>query len=544
MAFSSFGLKEFITANLKVMGYEQPTEIQGKAIPEIINKRDAVIESKTGSGKTAAFGIPVVQSVSPDVPAVQYLILVPARELALQVYRELSRLAEGSSVNVTAVYGGSSFSKQVDALKKGAHVVVGTPGRVLDHLKRRTMSVSVVRGLVLDEADKMLSMGFLPEMRLIFQHLPKRHQTIMSSATFPPAIEHLIHSLMHEPVRLSQEDSSRAPAEIEHLYCMTTMQEKDQVLLRFIEKEEPELSIVFCNTKVDVRAVAQFLSGAGIKAVYLSSDLSQAHRERNLSRFRLGLVQVLVCTDLAARGIDVPNVSHVFIYATSEDLETYVHRSGRTGRAGKSGRAISLVSGTDIANFNLALKAHSIKATEVPIPTDEEIIEARVASEHRVLEDIGYAKDADVHDDYLRLAERLTADQAHTLLPFLLEKFLRQGIGEPLDITSGGGAVTEAEQSAAESSSFREPREKKRRDRDRPSRTKTLCVALGRRDGLSPNDLRSTIKKAARLRKDDLMDIQMGEYESTFQINANAVKYVMKANGKFYRQTEILISEA
>lgn len=537
MQFKELGTEDRVLENLTAIGYENPTEIQEKSIPVILAKQDAVIESHTGSGKTAAFGIPLVQSVSIDVPAVQYLILVPARELALQVFRELERLAAGLGVNVVPIYGGASFSTQVDGLKKGAHIVVGTPGRVLDHLKRRTMSFSVVRGLVLDEADKMLSMGFLPEMRLIFKHLPRRHQTIMSSATFPPSIEHLIHSLMVDPARVQLESSARAPVEIDHCYCMTTQSEKDQVLLRFIEKEEPELSMVFCNTKIEVKSVSHFLNGAGVKSVFLSSDLSQSQRERNLTRFRLGLVQVMVCTDLAGRGIDVPNLSHVFVYSTSDDIESYVHRTGRTGRAGKAGRAISLVSGNDVASFNLALKSHGIKAEEVAIPTDEEIIAARVESEIRVLKDIDYARDVDVHDDFIRLAESLSADQARTLLPFLLEKFLRHEYVQEPEPPIVPKSVESAPRDHG-GKSGRKPRSSGGR-----SRQATLVVALGHKDGLSADDVKDAIKRAARLKHDDIENVDLGEYESKLMVPENAVRFVMRANGKFFRNQEIYIKD-
>ncbi len=544
MEFKEFGIKDFLLENLANMGYTEATEVQVNAIPEVIQKRDTVIESQTGSGKTAAFGIPLVHSVSIGVPAVQFLVLVPARELALQVQRELARLAENSGVNVVAVYGGSSMSTQVEALRNSPHIVVGTPGRILDHLKRRTMSVSVVRGLVLDEADKMLSMGFLPEMRRIFQHLPKRHQTVMSSATFPPAIEHLIQGYMTDPVRLQMESSSRAPEEIDHCYCITTLQEKDQVLLRFVEKEDPGLSLVFCNTKVEVRSVAHFLNGAGANAVYLSSDLSQGQRERNLNLFRQGLVQIMVCTDLAARGIDVPNLSHVFIYSTSDDLETYIHRTGRTGRAGKLGRALSLVGGTDIASFNQALKTHGIKATELQIPTDDEIIEARVVAEHRALEAIDYASDADIHEDYMQLAKRLTAEQATSLLPFLLEKFLRsQVVG---DIGAVVAPLPERPSHEDRARTSERPNKRDRTERPRPNKeaAKKIYVGLGRKDGMTAGDLRSILKRAARMRRDEIQDVQLGDFESVLMVNANATKYVMKADGKYFRHHEIFMREA
>lgn len=546
--FNEIGLKQPILDNLARMGYETPTDIQSQAIPEIMSNQDTVMQAHTGSGKTAAFGIPLIQSVMPDVPAVQFVILVPTRELAKQVTNELVSLAQDTDVNVVAIYGGTSIDAQFKALGQHAHIVVGTPGRTLDHLKRRTMTMSVVRGLVLDEADKMLSMGFLPEMKLIFQHLPKRHQTIMSSATFPASIEGLIHRYMNDPVRICLSSDQVMPKEIKHLYCTVPLRQKDQALLSFIEKEEPELSLIFCNTKIEVKALSRFLIGAGINAIPLSSDLTQKQRELNLQRLRFGQVNHLVCTDVASRGIDIPNLTHVFIYSTSEDLELYVHRTGRTGRAGKPGIAISLVATVDLPNFIQALKTHGVDAEEIEVPTEEEILATRVAHHIRALETINYAADADIKEEFMRLSEALSEDRIHALFPFLLERFLlpKFTAQEQEYISS-----TTPESRPPRSSSS--PRERPPRGRSKPSGRKrapalrsytTVCLALGTRDGLKPVDVQNLLKRQGKAEPEDIGRIDMHDHESFVNVGSRSLGNVLAADGKWYRSQEIYVAES
>ncbi|MCB1052248.1 MAG: DEAD/DEAH box helicase [Acidobacteria bacterium] len=561
MQFSELGLNDNLLQNLERLGFANPTEIQVAAIPELLKKVDVVFQSHTGSGKTAAFGLPILQSANATIPATQFVVLVPTRELALQVQGELNRMADGIGLQAIAIYGGASMAGQVEALKKTPQIVVGTPGRILDHLKRRSMNFSVVRGIVLDEADKMLSMGFLPEVQLIFRHLPKRRQVVMSSATFPISIERLIQSYMNEPVRIDVSSDRSSAKEIEHFYCITSNQTKDQTLLAFIEKEQPEQSLIFCNTKIEVKAITQYLVGAGISAMSLSSDLSQKARERNLLQLRKGLVNHLVCTDVAARGIDIPNLTHVFIYSTSEDLETYVHRTGRTGRAGRAGKAISLVSGQDVANYTMALKSNDIQAQEITAPSDDEVLQVRINRKLALLEEINFAQDADIPKEFTVLAESLSAANIKSLLPLLLEKFFRPetyDIPEPVEMLDGSEKYDEAPREPREHREHREsrnhretrePREKRRERKSAPSGSgssslKTLCVALGFKDGLNPGDIRFVLTKFGRLRNQEIGKIQMGEYESLVNVSGRSVGSALKANGKSYRNIDLVVAES
>jgi len=548
--FSDFALNDAIQNNLIKMGYETPTEVQVEAIPPMLDKKDVVINSHTGSGKTGAFLLPFIQNTRLDIPAVQYIILVPTRELAAQVKAEAERMTEGTEVKTACIYGGMSYNAQVRAIKDGAQIVVGTPGRMLDHLKRRTLSLSVVRGLVLDEGDKMLSMGFLQEVKLIMEFLPKRHQTILSSATFPPAIELIIEQYMIEPVRITLTTQEQTAKEISHFYSLVGLQEKEQVLLKFIESEDPALSLIFCNRKSEVNSVYQFLKHAGLNAAALSSELPQRKREEILHGLRVGQIAHLVCTDLAARGIDIPHLSHVFIFSAGEDLEAYVHRTGRTGRAGRAGKAISIVSGQDIANFNMALKAHDITATEIHPPTDEEVVESRTANYLKKLNVINFAKETDVHEEFTRITSTLEEDQIKSLLPFLLERFFKAPVvpdwtrkeTKSLPVS----APSHREESQRESDYPRSPRRGNNNHHSdasgkKPFRGITMCLALGSKDGIDEGLLQSILKKQGNLRPFQIGKMEIFEYESFVEVYKGAVNTALRANGKHYRHHEIKI---
>ena len=531
--FKELDLNEQIQTNLSTMGYENPTEIQAAALPPIIAKKDVVIHSHTGSGKTAAFLIPFIQNVRLDIPAVQYIILVPTRELAAQVTSEAERISKGTGVKIASIYGGIGFKGQIKSIKDGAQLIVGTPGRILDHLKRRNLSLSVARGLVLDEGDKMLSMGFLPEVRLIMDYLPKRHQTILSSATFPPAIELIIEQYMMEPTRLSMSTGEQTAKEISHYYCLVGMDEKEKTLLAFLEKEDPSLSLIFCNTKADVSSVFQFLKHAGLNVAALSSELPQKKRESILHALRVGKINHLVCTDLASRGIDIPHLSHVFLHSAGEDLEAYVHRTGRTGRAGRAGKAISIVSGQDIANFNMALKVHEIEANEISAPSEEEVAQSRSSNYLKQLEDIGFAKDTDVHDEFTKMAESINSEQVQSLLPFLLERFFKAPKLPEWDRQETHLHVEPSAPSESEPS---------RNSKTRPPkqfRGKTMCLALGQKDGMDEFTLRNLLKKQANVRNHQIGRIEIFEYETFFEIHNAALRGLRKMQGKHYRHFEI-----
>ncbi|MCC6752344.1 MAG: DEAD/DEAH box helicase, partial [Deltaproteobacteria bacterium] len=372
--FASLGLRPEVLQALTEIGFERPTDVQVQAIPLALARRDLLVQSRTGSGKTAAFGLPMCTGLLDDArEEVQALVLAPTRELALQVANECSRFCTHIPLRTVAIYGGAPMGPQVQALKGNAQIVAGTPGRVLDHIRRGTLDPSGIRVLVLDEADEMLSMGFQEEITAILQQLPAERQTMLFSATIPDEIERMIERYLHTPERIYLSEDFVGVREIRHIYYLVTGGDRTRSLLDILSYEKPELALIFCNTREDTGRVADFLSRNGFEAQAISSDLTQKDRERVMERMRQGELHCLVATDIAARGIDIADVTHVFNYTFPESADIYVHRTGRTGRAGRSGTAISLVSPREIGSFYYLKLIHRIFPEERHLPTVEEL---------------------------------------------------------------------------------------------------------------------------------------------------------------------------
>jgi len=348
--------------------------VQARAIPYLLAGRGMMIQARTGSGKTGAYLLPMLERLDPARDHCQALVLTPTRELAHQVMQEADLLCGPAGFRTVAVYGGVRYGPQIDALRKGAHIVVGTPGRVLDHLLRRTFTLEHLEMLIFDEADRMLSMGFYPDMREVQRYLPERDvNTCMFSATFPPSVLRTAGQFIREPEFLSLSSDHVHVTETEHVYYTLPEMEKDRGLVRLIEIENPASAIIFCNTKMRVHYVTVVLQRFGYDADELSSDLPQKDRERVLKRVREGSLRFLVATDVAARGIDIPELSHVILYELPEDVESYIHRAGRTGRAGAAGVAISLVGLTEKLMLKRIMQHYSIAMEERDMPTDENV---------------------------------------------------------------------------------------------------------------------------------------------------------------------------
>ncbi len=358
-------------------GWTELMPVQAKTIPYLVAVRDLMVQSRTGSGKTGAFLIPILERVNTRQPACQALVLVPTRELAQQVAREAEIMGTVTGMKTVAMYGGTRFGTQADAIRQGAHLVVGTPGRVLDHLLRGTLSLDTLKILIFDEADRMLDMGFYPDMRQVQRYLPNRPVNVaMFSATFPPYVLRLAREFMHEPDFLSLSRDNVHVADVKHQYFQVPPMEKDRALVRLIEIENPASAFIFCNTKAKVHYLSVVLQRFGYDADELSADLAQADRDRVMARVRQGSLRFLVTTDVAARGIDIEELSHVILYEPPEDVESYIHRAGRTGRAGASGTAISLVENiTELLRLQKVERQYSITLEERPLPTDEDVAE-------------------------------------------------------------------------------------------------------------------------------------------------------------------------
>lgn len=369
--FDDLGLHQDVKLALDDMGYFEPTPVQRAVFEPVTSGKDLLVQSRTGTGKTTAFGLPIVNRVVPAVRQPQAMILCPTRELALQVGRELSQLGKVRGVLVEAVYGGAPIGKQIAALASGVHIIVGTPGRVLDHIGRRTLDCKTISTFVLDECDEMLSMGFLEDIERVTAQLPEKHQTLLFSATMPEEVARYARRHMKAAETLSLSRDSVSVADIHHAYYIVSGIARGRDLLKVIFAEQPESAIIFCNTRDETTTVARFLSKQGLDAEPLSSDLSQADRERVMNRMKAKNLRFLCATDVAARGIDISDLSHVINFSVPEQPEVYVHRTGRTGRAGRKGTALSLVGPRELGNFRYVRLQFGIKPEERLLPKDD-----------------------------------------------------------------------------------------------------------------------------------------------------------------------------
>lgn len=360
-------------------GWNSLVAVQARAIPYLLAGRNMMIQARTGSGKTGVFLLPMLAHLDRAKTNCQALILVPTRELARQVWQEAEKICADTGLQTVAVYGGVGYGPQTTALKAGAQIVIGTPGRVLDHLLKRTFTLEHLKMVVYDEADRMLSMGFYPDMQAAQRYLPKRAvHTCMFSATFPDSVMRTAKEFIREGEFLSLSTDHIHVTDTEHVYYLVQGMDKDRSLVRLIEVENPASAIIFCNTKARVHYVSVVLQRFGYDADELSADLSQTERDRVLDRVRAGTLRFLVATDVAARGLDIPTLSHVIQYEPPEETEAYIHRAGRTGRAGASGVAISLINLVEKGALDKIAREFSIPFEERTIPSDEDV-EAIVA---------------------------------------------------------------------------------------------------------------------------------------------------------------------
>jgi ATP-dependent RNA helicase DeaD len=402
-------LSDELREGLAKLGYTNPTDVQSAAIEPGIAGRDLVVQAKTGTGKTSSFGIPLIEQVTPGGDSPQAIVLAPTRELAKQVAEEMTSLARYKGTNILPVYGGTSMGQQLDALSEGVDIVVGTPGRILDHIKRKSLSTKKIKHVALDEADEMLSMGFFMEVTSIIERCNNRKQMLLFSATLPPDIEGLVRQFTNKPLRLMVSGDDRRVEGIgHHLYFVNEEIPRPRNLLYLIEMENPEAAIIFCNRKSDTAMIAAYLLRQGKKAEALHGDLDQKERERVLNKVKNNDVQYLVATDVASRGIDISGLTHVINYHFPPSTDVYIHRVGRTGRQGRDGTAISLASGTDTFHVMQLKRLHKIFFDVRNIPAAKEVVKV-AASRH-----IGTLFEESlqtVFEPYLPLADGLINDQ-------------------------------------------------------------------------------------------------------------------------------------
>jgi ATP-dependent RNA helicase DeaD len=404
MNFEDFSLSRETLKSISEIGFEEPTPIQVSAIPMMLSGRDIVGQAQTGTGKTAAFGIPIVEKCQKGKNPFA-IILEPTRELAVQVAQEISKIGKYKKINVLPVYGGKSIESQIKALKRGIDVVVGTPGRVIDHINRKTISLADIKIVVLDEADEMLNMGFIDDIEIILKTTPVERQTLLFSATMPQQIMNIAKRYMktHEKIRANTKDV--VVPEIKQVFYEVREEDKINALSRLIDVEDPQLAIVFCHTKREVDEVSMKLQQMGYNANALHGDFTQARRDDVMDKFKKGMLDVLVATDVAARGLDIKNVTHVINYSIPQNPESYVHRIGRTGRAGKAGMAITFVTPREYRHLKLIEKTAKTIIDRKKLPSPADVIKAR---EKNIVNEISEIINKSKHAGYISAVRDLS----------------------------------------------------------------------------------------------------------------------------------------
>lgn len=374
--FSQLGVNEPIIEAISKMGFETPTDVQAEAIPQILNKKDLIVMSKTGSGKTGAFGIPILQSIEPDGNGPKALVMTPTRELAVQVDSEFQKMGKNLDIKTTAVYGQHNIRTEMNELNAGAAIVTGTPGRVFDHINRKTLKTKNIEYVVLDEADRMLDMGFIDQVIAIIKTLPRNRVTLLFSATMPPEIQRICKSYMNDPLNIELETETKTVDTIRQIYYRVERDQKRTQLDRLIKFHQPESCMIFCNTRIEVDKVCNFLHAKGFYVEALHGANKQHQRMKTINKFKKKQIQIMVATDVAARGIHIDDLQMVINYDVPEDRNSYVHRIGRTGRAGASGLAFCLVTSDDIMTLYDIEEHVGCLIDEADLPSDEQVADA------------------------------------------------------------------------------------------------------------------------------------------------------------------------
>ncbi len=484
--FSELGLSELSIQALSRKGFEEPTPIQIKTIPAVLTgDNDIVAQAQTGTGKTAAFGLPLLEMLDPDVRTVQALVLAPTRELAIQVAEEINSLRGGRTINVAPIYGGQSMEIQLRSLKKGVSVVVGTPGRVLDHLRRGSLNLSGIRFLILDEADEMLNMGFLDDVLEIMEQTATEKRTMLFSATMPPEILRIAKKYMGDYQIIKAVSEQLTAPQTDQIYFEVAMSDKFEALCRIIDMESDFYGLVFTRTKIDADAVSQRLMERGYEADTLHGDMSQSLREKMLIKFKKKLVTILVATDVAARGIDVHDLTHVINFDLPHDPEAYVHRVGRTGRAGKQGIAITFITPSEYRRLQFISKHARTDIRKARLPKVSDVINMKKGRIRAELQEI---MTTEPELEFLGMAQELLDQSKPRETLAALLQFMFQ---EELDASNykeiGDAFVV-----------------------DKTGKTR-LFVTQGRKDGMTPKRLLTFLGDKCNIPPKKIWDIQIME---------------------------------
>ncbi|KQL46737.1 DEAD/DEAH box helicase [Brevibacillus choshinensis] len=431
--FLDFGLHQSVVKALSNMGFEEATAIQVQTVPVALQGRDLIGQAQTGTGKTAAFGIPLIERLNENSGNIQGVVLTPTRELAVQVAEEINKIAQFKNISALPIYGGQDITRQIKALKKRPQIIVATPGRFMDHMRRKTIRLDSIEIVVLDEADEMLNMGFIDDIKEILQEVPDNRQTLLFSATMPRAIQEIAQQFMTEPTLISVKSKEVTVPNIEQQYMEVAEKQKFDVLCRLLDIHSPELAIIFGRTKRRVDELSEALTKRGYGAEGIHGDLNQAKRDSVLRKFKEGTIEVLVATDVAARGLDISGVTHVFNFDIPQDSESYVHRIGRTGRAGKTGLAITFVTSREIDHLRLIERATNRRMERRSVPSMAEAMEGQ---QRMAIEKILEVSGRDNLQAYKTLAEQLLEDvDSVTLVSAALKLLTKEPDMTPIRLT-------------------------------------------------------------------------------------------------------------
>lgn len=523
-SFEELGLSESSLKAITELGYEEPTPIQARTIRLMLDGEDVIAQAQTGTGKTAAFALPIIEKLDTSLRTPQALVLTPTRELAVQVAEAFHSYSKYRSASVLPVYGGQPIDRQLRALDRGVQVVVGTPGRLLDHIRRGTLKLGQVRTVILDEADEMLDMGFIEDIETILSETPAERQTALFSATIPDPVANLARRYMRKPQRIIIESEQMTVPQTRQLYYEVGGRDKFEVLGRILDYERPTSAIVFCRTKQEVDTLGQRLTARAYPAETLHGDLNQVQRDRVMARFRSGQVELLIATDVAARGLDIEHVSHVINYDIPLDPDSYVHRIGRTGRAGRSGSAITLVTPRERRLWQFIQRTIRINVPRQRLPTIADVIgRRREAFKETLRETISQGG----LESYVVLAEDLGEEYSPTDLAAAAFKLLLGVAPEDMEDT-----LAEAEEKEAARERERQPGQKRRERRAtiEPERGMTrLYINVGKEEGVRPGDIVGAIANEADIPGRSIGAIELFDHFSLVDVPSNQAQHVLNA---------------
>ncbi len=500
--FRELGISENVLNALNKKGFEKPTPIQKKVIPMILkDNMDVVGQAQTGTGKTAAFGIPIIENCDDTINETQAIILTPTRELALQVSKELNSLKGSKKLNIVSIYGGQPIGNQIRELKKGAHIVVGTPGRVIDHLERGTLKLDKIKYFVLDEADEMLDMGFIDDIEKILKNTNKNRRTLLFSATLPHRIMNLVKKYMGKYNVVSVKREQLTNDLVDQKYYILRENEKYDVLCNTIDSSREFYGLVFCKTRADVNDLTNKLSEDGYLSEGLHGDISQNQREKTLSKFRNKKINILVATDVAARGIDINNLSHVINYSLPQNPESYVHRIGRTGRAGKRGTAITFVKPDEFRKLRNIEKIAKTKLKKENPPTSKDVLETK---KDRIIKDIlNIVERGDIENIYYEIATELFKNcNDEKLIPAII----KYSVGNKLS------------KDVKKSKNMRD-RKNYKNDNRGTFRDKTLYIGIGKNRGMTPKKLVDYVEKISGVPNRYMDDVKIYDKHSNITVS-------------------------